>query len=378
MTRAARRPTFRRRLAMLYACLFLCTGAVLVVITDLPLLRYGSVSRASGRAGPGVAGHARAVSNLPEVLLYSGIAFAALAVASVALGWLVADRALRPLRAITAAARAISASSLDKRLRLDQPYEEFRDLGDTLDDLFGRLHAAFESQRHFVANASHELRTPLAAERAVLQVALADPGASVESLRAACQQLLALGEEQEHLIDALLTLASGQRGLREREPFDLAEVTRRVVAAREQEAARRDLRVQTHLAPAITTGDSRLAERLVANLVDNAILHNLTGGHVLVTTMTAGTACLSIVNTGAVVPPPEVDRLFQPFQQLDGERTSHGGGYGLGLAIAASIATAHAASLTARALPEGGLAVEVSFDSSDHAAGRADSRAIPS
>ena len=362
MTRPGRQRAFRRRLAILYTCLFLCMGVALVAISGLPLLRFGRVSRASG-VGPGGAGHVRTIDNLPQVLHYSGIALVVLAVASIAAGWLVADRALRPLRAITAAARAISASRLDQRLRLDYSYEEFRELGDALDDLFGRLEAAFESQRHFVANASHELRTPLAAERAVLQVALADPGADAQSLRVACQQVLALGEDQEQLIDALLTLASGQRGLREREPFDLAEVTGKVVAARQEEAALRDVRVEADLAPAMTTGDARLTERLVANLVDNAIAHNVAGGHVRVTTMAAGTARLSVVNTGPVIPPDEVDRLFQPFQQLGGERTRQGGGYGLGLAIVASIADAHAASLSARARPDGGLAVEVSFAS---------------
>ncbi len=145
---------------------------------------------------------------------------------------LVADRALRPLRAITSAARAVSASSLNERLSVAGGYEEFRELRDTLNGLFARLAAAFESQRSFVANASHELRTPLAAERTVLQVALADPAASAESLRAACEQVLQLGEQQERLVDALLTLAAGQGGLRNREPFDLAEVTSLVMASR--------------------------------------------------------------------------------------------------------------------------------------------------
>ena len=228
------RRSLRARLAVLYACLLLGSGLVLLVIADLPLTTFGRASQAHARGGAaGTAGQSRFVTNLPEVLLYSGIALAVLAVVSVALGWLVADRALRPLRFITAAARATSASSLDERLSLAGSYDEFRELGDTLDGLFARLEAAFESQRHFVANASHELRTPLAAERTVLQVALADPDASAESLRAACQQLLQLGEQQERLIDALLTLASSQRGLRNREPFDLAEVTARVVASRQ-------------------------------------------------------------------------------------------------------------------------------------------------
>ena len=181
MTREGPLPgkSLRARLAALYACLLLGSGAVLLGIAGLPFMTLGRTSPAhppGGRPGP-----ARLATNLPEVLGYSGAALMVLAVASVALGWLVADRALRPLRAITATARAISASNLGERLSLAGSYDEFRELGDTLDALFARLEAAFDSQRHFVANASHELRTPLAAERAVLQVALADPGATAVS-----------------------------------------------------------------------------------------------------------------------------------------------------------------------------------------------------
>jgi signal transduction histidine kinase len=364
MTRGESGGTLRARLALLYACLFLASGVVLLIVADLPLLTFGRVVRASGHGAH--AGVGSSTTNLPEVLLYSGIALAVLAAVSVAFGWLMADRALRPLRAITSAARAISASNLDERLSLGGSYEEFRELGETLDELFGRLEAAFESQRHFVANASHELRTPLAAERTVIQVALADPDASAETLRSACRQLLALGEQQERLIDALLTLASSQRGLRDREPFDLAGVTDRVVRARAQDAARRGVRVDTSLAPAITAGDPNLAESLVANLVDNAIWHNVAGGQVeIATTMDAGSACLSVSNTGTVIPPGEVGRLFQPFQQLaaerTGERAGHGGGHGLGLAIVQAIASAHGASVDAQAKPGGGLDITVRF-----------------
>jgi signal transduction histidine kinase len=349
--------TLRARLTLLYTCLFLVLGAALLVIADLPVLTFGS----AGPAGTHRA-HVRSVSNLPNVLFYSGIALAVLAVLAVALGWLMAGRVLRPLRAITATARSISASNLDERLSLEESYDsyqEFRELGETLDELFGRLEAAFESQRHFVANASHELRTPLAAERAVIQVALADPDASTDSLRAACQQLLALGEQQERLIDALLTLASSQRGLNQRVRFDLAELTSRIVRARGDEAARHGVRVETRLDHASVAGDPSLVESLVANLVDNAIRHNVPGGFAEVTTMADGD--LTVANTGAVIPPGEVDRLFQPFQQLTGERTRTGGGHGLGLAIVAAIASAHGAPLTARARPEGGLAITVSF-----------------
>jgi signal transduction histidine kinase len=349
----------RARLAVLYACLLLGSGVLLLVIADLPLTTFGRAQAhtAGGRSGP-----VRSFTNLPEVLAYSAIALAVLAVLSVALGWLVADRALRPLRVITSAARAVSASSLDERLNVAGAYEEFRELGDTLNGLFARLEAAFESQRHFVANASHELRTPLAAERTVLQVALADPAASAESLRAACQQVLQLGEQQERLINALLTLATGQSGLRHREPFDLAEVTSRVVAGRRPDADRRGVRVAAGLGPAVVAGDPALAESLVANLLDNAVRYNVPDGHVQVSTGThSSRPWLSVSNTGPVVPPDEIGRLLEPFQQLDGERTGHDGGHGLGMAIVAAVASAHAADLAVSARPEGGLDVTVTF-----------------
>jgi signal transduction histidine kinase len=351
----------RARLAVLYACLLLGSGLVLLVIADLPLTTFGRVQQDTSRGGTGPV---RSFTNLPEVLQYSGIALAVLAAASLALGWLVADRALRPLRVITSAARAVSASSLDERLSVAGAYEEFQELGETLNGLFARLAAAFDSQRRFVAHASHELRTPLAAERTVLQVALADPAASAESLRAACQQVLQLGEQQERLVDALLTLAAGQSGLRHREPFDLAEVTSRVVAGRRPDADRRGVRVAASLGPAVATGDPALAMSLVANLVDNAVRHNVPDGHVQVTTGThGGRPWLSVSNTGPVIPPGEVGRLLEPFQQLDGARTRRDGGHGLGMAIVAAVAGAHAADLAVRARPEGGLDVTVTFPS---------------
>jgi signal transduction histidine kinase len=349
----------RARLAVLYACLLLGSGLVLLVIADLPLTTFGRVQQDTSRGGTGPV---RSFTNLPEVLQYSGIALAVLAAASLALGWLVADRALRPLRVITSAARAVSASSLDERLSVAGAYEEFQELGETLNGLFARLAAAFDSQRRFVAHASHELRTPLAAERTVLQVALADPAASAESLRAACQQVLQLGEQQERLVDALLTLAAGQSGLRHREPFDLAEVTSRVVAGRRPDADRRGVRVAASLGPAVATGDPALAMSLVANLVDNAVRHNVPDGHVQVTTGTnGGRPWLSVSNSGPAIPPGEVGRLLEPFQQLDGGRTRHDGGHGLGMAIVAAVASAHAADLAVQARPGGGLDVTVTF-----------------
>jgi signal transduction histidine kinase len=222
--------------------------------------------------------------------------------------------------------------------------------------------AAFEAQRLFAANASHELRTPLARQRALIQVALADPQASFASLRAAHQRVLASEQDLEQMIDALLTLTRGQAGLERRERLDVLAVVDQALRMREAEVAARELDVREALAPAPTTGDPRLIERLVANLIDNAIRHNAARGQIEITTGTRDRhAFLAITNTGQPVPPEEIQRLFQPFQRLGATRTRHRTGHGLGLSIVRAIATAHGATLIARARTEGGLAVEVSF-----------------
>ena len=290
--------TIRLRLAATYGGLFLICGTGLVAIT-YALVRNSIVSYRfafappRGSAGPSselTVTQARALvaseraSELHHLIIYSGFALAAMAVLSVALGWVAAGRALRPLRTITAAVRDISATSLDRRLSLDGPSDELKELGDTFDDLLGRLEASFASQRQFVANASHELRTPLAWQRTLVQVALADPDADAESLRAAHERVLASGAQQERIIEALLTLTRGQAGLDRREPFDLATLAGRVLHARQSQARDLQLAIQADLAPAPAAGDPRLAERLIANLADNALRHNAPGGHVEVVT----------------------------------------------------------------------------------------------
>ena len=301
---------------------------------------------------------------LHQLLSRSEVALALMVVLSIALGWFVAGRVLRPLRIITAAAREISADSLSDRLALGGPRDELRELGDTFDALLARLEASFHAQRQFIANASHELRTPLARQRVISQVALADPRATIETLRTAHERVLATGAQQQRLIEALLTLARGQAGLDKPEPFDLAAVTRQVLAARHADAKPRNLTLHTTLDPAPAAGSPPLAEQLTANLVDNALRHNVPGGRVDVSTgMRNSRAVLSVLNTGPAVPAAALDRLFQPFQRLAADRTSRGEGlgHGLGLSIVQAIADAHSASITARPQSGGGLLVEVTF-----------------
>lgn len=397
--------TVRLRLTLLYGGLFLLSGVALLTITNV-LVRQstdGFVFNAPDGRGLSVVGsppddadgeadverHVRGErsgssdldaerlaertdqleeqaqqdqqSVLDEMLVQSGIALGLMAAVSIGLGWIVAGRVLRPLRTITSTARRISATNLHERLALDGPDDELKELGDTLDELLGRLDDAFQSQRQFVANASHELRSPLARQRTLLQVAVADPDATVESLREAHTRVLASGAEQERLVNALLALTRGQSGLDRRELFDLATLADAVVCSRQQEAARCGVALQSSLAPTPVDGDPLLVERLIANLVDNALHHNVTGGRAVVETRTeAGRAVLAVANTGELVPESAVDKLFEPFARL-ADRTGHGDGIGLGLSIVRAIAEAHEAALLVRPHPEGGLHVEVGF-----------------
>jgi signal transduction histidine kinase len=340
------------QLTLLYAVPFFISGTAMLGIS-LAGMKDTAPVNATGPPAPLPAD----ASDLRPLFTTLGFGFVALVVISIGLGWWIAGRFLRPIRTITATARDISASNLHRRLDL-RGRDEFVDLAATLDELFARLEASFESQRHFVANASHELRTPLTAERALLQVALADPDATTDSLRATCRDLVSLSEHQERLIDALLTLASTERGIERREPVDLAAIAANIVAARRERA---DVTMDGALDEAIAEGDARLMESLVANLVDNAFRHNMPGGSVSVATSTMeGHARLRVENTGAAIPPEALERLFEPFERLGG-RVQRTEGHGLGLAIVRAIATAHGATLTATARPDGGLAIAVTF-----------------
>jgi signal transduction histidine kinase len=377
------RRTARLRLTLLYGGLFLASGAILLTITYLlfeQAIDNGHAVRVPRGASSapvivGTSTHQMQASialanrelaaqrslDLHQLLVNSGIALAIVAALALLLGWYVAGRVLRPVRTITAAARGISASNLHERLTLDGADEEFKDLGDTLNELFARLEASFDAQRHFVANASHELRTPLTRERTLLQVALDDPSTS-SVWRSAGEELLASNREQERLIEALLALASSEGGLDNREKIDLAAICDDVLLRPDLDIGNLGLHVETAISSAPLDGDSRLIERLVSNLADNAVRHNVIGGHVQISTAVSdGRAVLSVTNTGSTIPPSEIDRIFQPFQRLDPRRTRHKDGHGLGLSIVAAIATAHGATITAHPEPEGGLSVRITF-----------------
>lgn len=375
------RRSARFRLTALYCCLFFPSGVALVVVTYVLIVLVQRPS-ATGqilhttRVGKVTAGltslpHAPSTTvTLPghivldprEFLVGSCIVLVAMIGASVLLGWLVAGRVLRPLRVMTTTTRQISERNLHERLALAGPEDELKDLGDTIDGLLARLETAFDAQRRFIANASHELRTPLMLSQTLLQVALANPDISLESLRGACQDVLDAGRDQGQLIDALLTLARSQRGLEHRETVDLTAVVREALNVHQAAGAARDLQIDAALDAATVSGDVRLVYRLVSNLVDNAIRYNSTGGRVELKLIAGATeAILVVTNTGPPVPPDQVDRLLEPFQRAAPERAANPTGLGLGLSIVADIAKAHEAGLEVRARPEGGLTVTVRF-----------------
>jgi signal transduction histidine kinase len=315
----------RPRLTLLYAGLFLLSGAALLAFTYL-LVAHGGTSSTAGERSLTPSGGETVTTIVTtgvlhgevrrQLLVRSGVALAVMAGVSAGLGWVVAGRVLRPLQVMT-----------------------------------GRLATALDSHKRFVANAAHELRTPLTLEHALLEEAVLDPGTTAATFRARFAELMAVSEQKALLLESLLVLATSERGLDRREPVDLAALTADVLRA-----TGTGLRVAADLRPARAIGDPVLIERLLANLIDNAVSHNVPGG--LIEVATAGTL-LTVRNTGPVVPPGMQDQILHPFQRLS--RTADDRHHGLGLSIVQAIAGAHGADLRVRARPEGGLAVQVRF-----------------
>jgi signal transduction histidine kinase len=295
---------------------------------------------------------------LQTMLLVLGL----MALGSLGLGWLVAGRVLRPLQRITATAKRLSERTLDQRIALQGPDDELKELADTFDRMLTRLDAAFDSQRRFAANASHELRTPLAISRTEVEVTLADPDASAAELRAMAERVRDATGRSERLIEGLLTLARSEQAPRVWEPADLADAAAQALdhTRHQHEPGAAGLRLVTRLRRAPVEGDPALLERMIANLVENAVRHNQPPGWLDVATgISDGRAFVRVANGGRDIPPDQVESLFEPFRRLNGRVASAVRGAGLGLSIVRSVAHAHGGDAHATALAGGGLQVTV-------------------
>jgi signal transduction histidine kinase len=395
-----KRISLRARLTLVYGGLFLVAGVVLLGVTYVlfnqqitgigvkvvsatttPTASASASASASATGSPppdiqrsGPAGgfwiesqqnriRAAAVNSL---VTQGGIALAVVAGAAAGFGWLIAGRVLAPLHQVTDTARRIANApaadrGLHERIALRGPDDEVKDLADTFDLMVERLDRSFDGQRRFVANASHELRTPLTLGRALVELAMHRRSAS-EDVKQLGEGLLEINARHESLIGGLLLLAGSEREITERLPVDLADIVSHVVGRTGPEAARAAVTVKEEPAPAPTTGDALLLERLVHNLVENAVRHNVPGpegGWVRVTCRARpdGRAELRVVNTGPPVPPYEIPSLFEPFRRLGTDRLVMAKGAGLGLSIVRAIARAHGGDVTASPRDGGGLTV---------------------
>ena len=385
------RLTVRARLTLLYIGLFAVCGAIVVAVSYILVAQLGAPGlgqRPPSRSGipAGIAAQCRSEQphahpnkavlaqcifqllgaqqqrdlTLSHLLRYSLITVAVVIVLAALVGWILSGRALRPVHLITAAARAASKQDLSARVALRGPQDELRELADTFDEMLARLQAMFESQQRFIANASHELRTPLAVMRATVDVVASNPDRTPSELHAMAAEIREAVDHAEQLIGALLILARSERGLTVHEPVDLATVAEDVLDT----ADLGDRRAHAELDPAGIPGDPVLAERLVANLVDNAVRYNVPAGEIWISSRTIdGNSQLIVANTGPVISQADADRILEPFQRLD-ERTSHDG-FGLGLTIVASVAAIHNGTVTASPRDDGGLTVTVTIPSID-------------
>jgi signal transduction histidine kinase len=302
-------------------------------------------------------------TTLTHLLTYSLLSLAGATLLAAAAGWIAAGRILRPVHRLTAAARAASEQNLSQRIALQGPRDELHELADTFDTMLERLDRAFASQRQFIANASHELRTPLTVMRTAMDVVLAKPEPTREELVSMAADVRQAVDHAERLIEVLLVLARNDRARALTDPLDLAAVAEDALEGRTANG----VTTTTALGEAPVTGDGVMLERLIANLLDNAERYNIPGGTVSISTTTDdGASLVRVVNTGQVVPPDQVERLFLPFTRLD-DRTRHDG-FGLGLALVSSIAAVHNGTVQATAVPAGGLDITVRVPRRDKAA----------
>jgi signal transduction histidine kinase len=360
------RGTIRVRLAVLFFAVFLASGAVLLAVTvAVWQSRTGGVVATAVPVPAGqnpATGITQHDSDRHQLLIASAIALPIMALVSLAVGWLVAGRFLRPLRTITAATTGISSTNLHERLNLTGPDDELKELADTFDQLLDRLERSFAFERQFVANASHELRTPLAGMRTSLDVAMAKPGPVPAHIGTLADRLRRELDQVDQLLESFLTLAHSQHGApADPSTVSLAELAQLAIEQRADAISATRLEVEQRLGPdAWVAGSETLLSRMVANVIDNSIGHNHTGGWVRVTTTVADNrAHLVVENGGPALDPDQVKQLAQPFRRIGAERTGSDNGSGLGLAIVASIVEVHDGTLNLEALPDGGLRVAI-------------------
>jgi signal transduction histidine kinase len=361
--------------ALLLALAYLLVGRVVAALPHFPA---GTPVTVDGIVVDAAVESARVVRQGRETVLVVGlISFPLLVIAGALLSWVLIGRTLRPLSTLTSAARALSESSLDQRIALAGPRDEVAELADTFDDMLGRLQAAFNAERRFVANASHELRTPLSVIRTEVDVTLADPSSGVDDLRRMGEVAREATDRADRLLNSLLFLARTQAsGLSVVQEVDLAELVPPALLAVDTERADRQLAVEVTGGPAVVHGDPALLERVVGNLVENAVRHNISGGRVAISTgvdagpvadigdrsgatgATGAHGWIEVVSGGSVIDPEAVEQLFEAFRQGERARTGHRGS-GLGLSIVSAVVGAHGGNVSASAVPTGGLRVRV-------------------
>ena len=387
------RRSVRARIALACAGLFLVTGAAFVLATytlvdhslsataltdqatTLPgsLLGACKLGKLNGKPTGALAAQCKKdfaggaefqrEQDLHELLLWSLVGLGVGTVVAGVLGWAIGRRILVPLHKVTGAAQRASQEHLDERIHLDGPHDELKELADTFDEMLNRLDLAFASQRRFVANASHELRTPLTSMRTLIDVTMAKQTRSTQGLETLVGRVRQALGQLEAIIDGLLALARSDRGLTSRELVDLEAAAQDAIDQISAEARASHIVIEADLSAAPTLGDRVLVDRLAANLVDNAVRYNMTGGSMRVETGTDhGQSYLSVTNTGPPIPESRLASLFEPFTRLD-QRVSNGQGVGLGLSIVSSVVTAHGGLLEAEALPIGGLKITVRLPS---------------
>ncbi len=363
--------TVRLRLTLLYGGLFFISGVALLAVTYLifrgasgvnVIVPNGPTHRPAARDAATELRYAELVRHSTDALhhglLRSVIVLAIMTVVSIALGWLIAGRVLRPLRAMTATTRQISERNLQERLALSGPGDELKDLADTIDGLLARLQTHVAQQQRFAANASHELRTPLALTQTLLDVARNDPKGDSSEL---VERLSVVNTRAIDLTEALLLLSRADQRSFTREDVDLSLIAEEATETLLPLAEQRGVTIETagEMTPAV--GSRALLLQLSTNLVHNAIVHNLPDdGTVWVSTSSRPDAVeFTVENTGEVLAPQMVSKLAERFLRGTERISTDHAGVGLGLAIVESIAQAHDGTLTLTPRAAGGLRVTV-------------------